>query len=179
MRDELKGKHYNTIYAYSGSTRTVITALLHQHVTCDNLVLISPIKGPIPDNVYENEIKQLLSSSIVKHITVYQSAADRLSGDVLLRSFGIELNAYQYKFPALSNDHIKVIDVPFKEGGLISSQKVHKALLTIAFDHINGIAIPTEEVLEQMISATISSESISIELGGVNFTSIDFGITYL
>lgn len=173
LRDEWNKKHYDTVYAYSGSTRTAITALLHQGVTCDSLVLISPIKGPIPDPLYENEIKQLLESGIVKHITIYQSAADRLSGDLLYPLMRTELNAYQYKFPAVSDDRIEVINVPFKKGGLIKGEKVHEELLSIAFDHINGIAIPTEEELEQRISTTISSESIFGELGGVNFTSIN------
>ncbi len=172
---ELNNRHYNTVYSYSGGTRSIITAILLQGVTCDTLVLISPIKGLVESEIYENEIEQLLTSRAVKKIIVYQSANDNL----LLGQ------KYQYKFRPNENPHINVIDVPLEMGGT----EAHKALVEKSFNHIDriiedfdlpSIPVPNSGQRESKHNITPidppnSRDTIFVVedyLGGVNFTSI-------
>jgi hypothetical protein len=109
-RSELKGQTYGTIFAYSGGTRSVLTALEYQGVKADTLVLISPISGTNEDqNNYYEELKQVLDLGIVKNIVVLQAPEkDTLPGNDLN---GSPLLNYQARVSESGDTRIKVYDV--------------------------------------------------------------------
>jgi uncharacterized GH25 family protein len=72
----LNYKQYGTIIGYSGGTATAIAALKNQKVKCDTLILISPMKGTLPDTDYKNNIMNILTSGAVNHIIVIWSPQD-------------------------------------------------------------------------------------------------------
>jgi tetratricopeptide (TPR) repeat protein len=61
----LDGKKYNTIIAYSGGTATAVTALAKESVTCDTLILISPMAAGVPDG--KSKIDALVSEAGKKY----------------------------------------------------------------------------------------------------------------
>lgn len=98
-RNELNGKKYNTIIAYSGGTTTVVTAMADQNVEAKTLILISPIMGGALGDTfdYKGEFEKRLQKIISKgtKIIVIQSPDDTLPlGDESLIAAG-----YQYRFP--------------------------------------------------------------------------------
>jgi hypothetical protein len=78
----LQNQQYDTIMGYSGGTATAITALLSQKVTCDTLILISPMKGTLSDLDYKNEITKILTSGAANHIVVIWSPEDKPTGPI-------------------------------------------------------------------------------------------------
>jgi hypothetical protein len=57
----LKNRFYETILAYSGGTATAITAMADQGVTCDTLILVSPISAGVERETVDvalNKIKK-------------------------------------------------------------------------------------------------------------------------
>jgi tetratricopeptide (TPR) repeat protein len=62
--NKLKGE-YNTVIAYSGGTATAITALEKQIVTCDTLILISPMAAGVPDA--ESKIDAVFTTDIMRY----------------------------------------------------------------------------------------------------------------
>ena len=73
----LQNHQYDTIISYSGGTATAVAALKNQKVTCDTLILISPMKGALFDADYEHNIEQILTSGSVNHIVVIWSPEDK------------------------------------------------------------------------------------------------------
>jgi hypothetical protein len=103
---------YDTVYAYSGGTRTVLTAIRYYNLRCKKLVLISPMSGPQFPGTYKKELEDVLQNKGVEQIEIYQSAKDILP-------IG---NLYQAKFdlddPWLQGKNIKIIpvDLPGQAG---------------------------------------------------------------
>jgi uncharacterized repeat protein (TIGR01451 family) len=97
---------YDTCYAYSGGTRTVVTAIRLANLRCRKLVLISPMAGQQFPGTYRHELEDLLQNRGVEQIEIYQSDKDEL----LLGGL------YQAKFeaddPWLAANHIVLHDVP-------------------------------------------------------------------
>ena len=75
MSDALHEAKYNTIIGYSGGTATAVAALDGQHVTCNTLILISPMKGTLSDSEYQQMIQRI--SEKVKNIVVLWSPNDQ------------------------------------------------------------------------------------------------------
>jgi hypothetical protein len=101
--DELKGHHYDTIISYSGGTATAVTAIAAQGVTCDTLILISPMKGSLLNWAYEKEISDILAKGYVKKIQVIWSSEDKPTD---------ELGFYQAStFKASKNIEVFEIDL--------------------------------------------------------------------
>jgi len=123
---------YNTIVAYSGGTVTAVTALDKQDVSCDTLILISPMIGVFPGAAktldfpnayetaspgiekgqYEDQIKRILRDGKVQRILVIQSDDDQLFGG----------NYYQYKFKEGKITGVEVEDVDLEK--LYSDQAI-------------------------------------------------------
>jgi len=86
--------HYETIVAYSGGTSTAVAALADNAkygLTCDTLILVSPMAATTIKDDFEKAIEDILVSGAVKNIVVIQSEDDQLlAGDL-----------YQFRF---SND---------------------------------------------------------------------------
>jgi parallel beta-helix repeat protein len=101
---------YDTCYAYSGGTRTVVTAIGYYNLKCKKVILISPMSGVY--DAYKSELEDLLQNKGVEEIEIYQSPQDNL----FLGSL------YQAKFdpddPWLEGKNIKVhsINVPGSNG---------------------------------------------------------------
>ena len=102
--------HYDTVYAYSGGTRTVVTAIRKYNLRCRKLVLISPMRV-VPAATFKKELEELLKNEAsegygVKEIEIHQSSKDELP-------FG---RAYQAYFdtddPWLKGKNIKIKEVP-------------------------------------------------------------------
>lgn len=55
--DELNKRNYDTIIAYSGGTASALTALANQGVTCDTLILISPMRAGVPSDIANELVK--------------------------------------------------------------------------------------------------------------------------
>ena len=85
---ELKNQHYDTIFAYSGGTRSAVTAMTHQGVTADRLVLISPISALDID--YDRQIKEILSKGTI--LEIYQSSDDVIDPlfDIVQKRFSMD-----------------------------------------------------------------------------------------
>ena len=79
---ELKGKHYDTIVAYSGGTATALTALANEGVTCDTLILISPMAAGITDDKTVKDLEDFYKkgnknlADWVNVVKPYQDAID-------------------------------------------------------------------------------------------------------
>ncbi len=72
---------YDVCYAYSGGTRTAVTATWLHNLECEKLVLMSPIKGePVPMDDYKYELQTILAFGDVKEIVIYQSERDNIPG---------------------------------------------------------------------------------------------------
>lgn len=159
-RDELNNQHYDTIYAYSGGTRSAVTALAHQGVSCDTLVLISPIRGPERQSTYDGEIQQILNSNSAKKIIVIQSPDDKLPlGGI-----------YQQKFGDNEDSRIEVHNVPMEKTGISPIEGIinHKNL----FDRTDSILKGDASLRLEKAEAN-PTLSLKDDLGGVNFTSIN------
>jgi hypothetical protein len=74
----ITNSYYNTIFAYSGGTRTALTAIRLYNLRCERLVLISPMSGIQNWGAYKSELEEINKSGYVKEIIIYQSAADRI-----------------------------------------------------------------------------------------------------
>jgi hypothetical protein len=125
-RSELKNKHYNIIFAYSGGTRSALTAIEYQGLRTDTLVLISPIRGTKEDqnSYYEEEIKRILNK--VKNIVVLQSSNDQILLDSLL--------GYQARFSEIDDPRIEVYNVPLSKNGREAHQEI---FFTYALKHLS------------------------------------------
>ncbi len=126
--------NYNTVYAYSGGTRTTITAIKNYNLRANNIVLISPMSGlEAVQGVYKLELEYLLIYGLVKEIYIYQSNNDILPVGGL----------YQAKFyPATDNWFEKIIntpDGPKKIGDMvfINSQKLPDGKIIKNIEKIN------------------------------------------
>ena len=104
--------NYDVCYAYSGGTRTVVTAIRLYNLRCRRVVLISPISGLQFPGTYRQELEDLLQNKGVEQIEIYQSDKDELRvGDL-----------YQVKFetgaPWLTGKNIILhdIDIPGPAG---------------------------------------------------------------
>jgi len=53
--------YYDTVYSYSGGTRTVVTAIRKYNLRCRKLVLISPMRV-LPEASYKKELEELLKN---------------------------------------------------------------------------------------------------------------------
>jgi len=69
---------YDVVYAYSGGTRTAVTAALHYNLRCKKLVLMSPIKGFTDLEIYISDLETILNNGNVEEIVIYQSTKDKL-----------------------------------------------------------------------------------------------------
>ncbi len=125
-RSELKNKHYNIIFAYSGGTRSALTAIEYQGLRTDTLVLISPIRGTREDqnSYYKEEIKRILNK--VKNIVVLQSSNDQILLDSLL--------GYQARFSEIDDPRIEVHNVPLSKNGRNAHQEI---FFTYALKHLS------------------------------------------
>jgi uncharacterized repeat protein (TIGR01451 family) len=74
----LNGHSYNNLYGFSGGTRTLLTAIENNGVTCENLILISPMSGIQELGAYKKEIEEIVKAGKVKNIYIYQSDSDNL-----------------------------------------------------------------------------------------------------
>jgi hypothetical protein len=79
--DFVTNNHFCDCWAYSGGTRTAVTALRVYNLKCDRLVLISPISGcqTVEYDMYKWELEQILQSGKVSKLVIYQSASDVLN----------------------------------------------------------------------------------------------------
>lgn len=71
---------YDTCYAYSGGTRTLITAIRLYNLQCNTVVLISPICGVQVPGTYKQELEDIYINKGVNKIIIYQSEKDHLDG---------------------------------------------------------------------------------------------------
>jgi len=130
----LNNVYYDTIVAYSGGTVTAVTALKRQHVTCNTLILISPMNADVSPisiaglfsdifyyinkYIYKYQIKNLLDNNYVKQIIVIQSKDDVLIlGDL-----------YQARFKDGEDTRIDVYDIDLETTG-------ERAHIDIFFTH--------------------------------------------
>ena len=111
----LKDQQYDTIIAYSGGTTSAVAALNKQAlnkkdgVTCNTLILISPMKGELSDKEYKQEIDLILREGTVKNIVVLWSPKDKPTGNFL---------GYQAKPSLFAGDsRIAVKEVPLTKTG--------------------------------------------------------------
>ena len=129
---------YNTVYAYSGGTRTVVTAIRKYNLRCKKLVLISPMRV-LPEASYKRELEELLKNEEsggcgVKEIEIYQSSKDELPfGHIYQAYFAID-------DPWLKGKNIKINEVPLpcpswpwtgKEAHRILFKEVNKLLMNL------------------------------------------------
>lgn len=108
-RPELRDT-YDTIFAYSGGTRSALTAMIYLDLKANTLVLISPICGTgETQNFYYEELKGILDiEKTVKNIVVLQATKkDRLPGNDFN---GVPLLNYQARVSS-ADPRIKVFDV--------------------------------------------------------------------
>jgi uncharacterized repeat protein (TIGR01451 family) len=98
---------YDTVYAYSGGTRTALTAILNFNLRCKKLVLISPIAGFNLLPRYKDELASALSPSYgVEKIEIYQSYHDNLLAGGLYQAY------FNPADPWLKGKNIQVHEVP-------------------------------------------------------------------
>ena len=137
---------YNTIIAYSGGTVTAVTALAKQGVKCHTLILISPMRGapyenpmmpidpktalthpvlspPRQNELYKEQIEELLDNGAVTRIVVIQSSDDILP-------FG---SYYQARFENGEIVGVDVYNVDLEARGI----QAHKDLFSHAKDHLH------------------------------------------
>lgn len=76
----LNNQQYDSIICHSGGTATAVSALKNQNVKCNNLIMVSPMKGTLSDEEYKNNIEQILNSNAVNHIVVIWSPEDTPTG---------------------------------------------------------------------------------------------------
>jgi tetratricopeptide (TPR) repeat protein len=113
----LNDQQYGTIIAYSGGTASVIAAIYKQRVSCDTLILISPMRGvSVKQEEYDEIIKQILGDA-VKHIIVIQAPNDQL----ILDSW------YKAKFTEGEDPRIDVYDIDLETTG----EQAHKDLFFV------------------------------------------------
>ncbi len=114
----LNGIQYDTIISYSGGTATAVSALRNQGVTCDTLIMISPMKGSLLDEQYKKNITDILKSKAVNKIVVVWSPQDKPTGGMAFYEAQISADWDESK-------RITVYEVPLlqdKEDGM----KAHK-----------------------------------------------------
>jgi len=121
-RHELNYHKYDTIITYSGGTASAVTALDKQGVTCNTLILISPMKGMLSDKEYKQEITRILDNGVVKNIVVLWSPKDTPPGNLLGYQaspllFGGDSRIAVYKVPLTRtgvDGHIEMRDFAIK-----------------------------------------------------------------
>ena len=185
--DALNGKTYGTIIAYSGGTTSVVTAMAEQNVKADTLILISPMKGWLPDvgvlatgypqtrpedqfdwqGEFAKKIQKILASGT--KIIVIQSSDDTPPVG----------SQYQYKFPTDTSSAITVYNVNLeKRGGNSITQGIngHIDIFSIyAMNHItNGgyVAPGTDQ------NATVNSLLMGSQQGSQANTQENAANTY-
>lgn len=136
-KPELKNKHYDTIFAYSGGTRSAVTAMTHQGVTADKLVLISPISGI--DINYDKQIKEILSSGTI--LEIYQSNDDVIDPlfDVVQKRFSMNYVADLAKdFPdqIIIHDYQNSDDPENLLDRIFQGSNIHKKMDDIAAEDL-------------------------------------------
>lgn len=110
-----KSQQYDTIIGYSGGTASAVAALYKQAmdknggVTCNTLILISPMKGELSDADYKQKITRILDDGAVKNIVVLWSKNDKPTGNIL---------GYQARSNLFSSDsRITVNEIPLTKTG--------------------------------------------------------------
>jgi len=153
----LNDQKYGTIFAYSGGTTSVVTAMAEQNVKADTLILISPMRGGLGQGAslaassdlksnfdwqgeFAKNIQKILASGT--KIIVIQSPDDNppLGSD------------YQYKFPTDTSSAITVYSVNLAKRGLTPIDQGVNAHLDIFFvyakNHIrNGVVTPDKPLV--------------------------------
>ncbi len=157
----LQNQQYNTIIGYSGGTATAITALLSQNVTCDTLILISPMKGTLLDSDYKNEITKILTSGCVNHIEVIWSPQDTPTGPIGLYEAQITSD-----WDSMGRISVYRVDLPQdKNNGW-------KAHIDIFFDHAmnhikNGVYVVPASVAGASIGSPVNL-TLCVYVGGIS-----------
>ncbi|MFZ3092702.1 MAG: pro-sigmaK processing inhibitor BofA family protein [Methanothrix sp.] len=146
-KPELKNQQYDTIFAYSGGTRSAVTAMTHQGVTADRLVLISPISAL--DMNYDKQIKEILSKGTI--LEIYQSSDDVIDPlfDVVQKRFSMNYVAELAKeFP----NQIAVHNYQNSEGPknlldrIFQGVNIHKQLDDIAAEDLADAKKSSEQL---------------------------------
>jgi uncharacterized repeat protein (TIGR01451 family) len=75
---QITSGHKKDAITYSAGTRTEVTALRYRSQTCERLILISPISGPMPLDDYRRELEYILDHGLAKELVIYQSENDHL-----------------------------------------------------------------------------------------------------
>jgi hypothetical protein len=79
--------YYDNIYAYSGGTRTALTALeYYPSFRCNTLILISPMQG-VSLNDYSQELRNILNWGKAREIIIYKSDSDYILGNSPIGKF--------------------------------------------------------------------------------------------
>ncbi|MDD4652879.1 MAG: hypothetical protein PHQ34_11680, partial [Methanothrix sp.] len=124
--NELKEHYYSTIASYSGGTASALIAIDKQGVTCNKLILISPMKALLSSDYYADAIKRILEKGYVKNILVITSPEDKPTGD---------LDFYQAKKELFGDDkRITISDVQLTSNG----EQAHKDLLKYYIENIHN-----------------------------------------
>jgi uncharacterized repeat protein (TIGR01451 family) len=151
--------YYDCVYAYSGGTRTVLTAIRYYNLRCKKLVLISPISGiQIPSDTYRREIEDAVNIYGVEEIIIYQSSKDKLWIGGL----------YQEKFdpidPWLNENNITLIDEEFPGP---SGDMGHLLLFIKVNDMYCGKEGSSSTALSTIITAADPNEKIVNPIGNI------------
>lgn len=121
----LNEKPYTTIISYSGGTASAVAALDKQGVTCDTLILVSPMKALLFETDYQKAIKRILDENKVKNIIVLWSPKDEPTGGV---------DFYQAENYLFGGDtRITVNEVPLTK----ADEDAHGEILDYAIQNIN------------------------------------------
>ena len=150
---------YDTVFAYSGGTRTALSAIRLYNLRCKRLVLISPMSGLQSPGMYKWELEQILSQGFVQEIVIYQSENDKdLPFD----------NLYQVKFdqndPWLYGKNVKVNPSNFYMDGrvvTIDEQEINKQSHGGLFLYINRrVSKGPEDQTSSSIKSTVVTELV-------------------
>ncbi|MCX5638015.1 MAG: hypothetical protein NTX52_10050, partial [Planctomycetota bacterium] len=176
-KSEITNQKYGTVYAYSGGTRTALTAVLHDNLQCDRLVLISPNCGnEIPDyELYKWELEQVRKKYKDMEIVIYQSKKDFVPGGIRfstkdkdwLQKNNIKVNPgteeFGFKDPL-------VIDVMDKDGKIVKKEikideNINKQGHGELFSYIKSKLLDKEEMSSDTSSIVAVARDPNRKLG--------------
>ena len=139
-RPELSNRRYDIIFAYSGGTRSVLTAIEYQGLRANTLVLISPIRGLINQTDYQGEITYILERGYVKNIVVLRSSKDQLWGN----------EYYQSRIGENWDNRIRICNLDEE----LTSTNAHEEIFSYSYYHLSEIlsaAVAGASILAQDI----------------------------
>ncbi len=142
-KQEVVNAEYQTVVAFSGGTRTALTAILHDDLICQRLILISPMAGIMDWGRYKWELEQVHEKHPGMQIVIYQSSKDLLAWKFLSWLFQAKFGPWDADWLAENNivanpEHLEVNGKTLTIDGEEINKQNHGGLFNYLNDILNG-----------------------------------------